>query len=380
MSHVFLYEYVTGGGTFSAQSPDVPAGSLLQEGTAMIHSLAEDFLRVPGVQVSLLHDTRLPSLRLASDIPPPVKSDTSHTSPKRKRGNGLRPSLARRACVISGRERYNIVDIGDAQAERRAIHDLADQADWTVLIAPEFDGILLDRCRWVESAGARLLSPPSTFVELTADKNRTAEQLRQHGIPMPKDTTVHSGQRLPSDFPYPAVVKPCDGAGSLGVQLVVDNSSNYEIAFDAQTTRLEEFRHGTPASVAVLCGPCEAVALPACSQRVSKDGRFRYLGGHGPLTKALSQRAQRLGLAAVEALPPAVGHVGVDLVLGDDINGRDDVVIEVNPRLTTSYVGLRAMCRTNLAAAMMAVARGDAAELSFSEQTVEFDADGQVRV
>jgi len=341
LSYVFLYEYVTGGGTFSARSLDVPSGSLLREGTAMIRSLAEDFSRVPGVHVSVLQDVRLPRLSLASD---------------------------------------NIVEIDDAESERRAIRDLSQQADWTVLIAPEFDDILLDRCRWAESTGARLLSPPSPFVELASNKDRTAEQLRQHGIAVPRAVTLQPGQRLPDDFPYPAVLKPCDGAGSVGVQLVPDSSAEFDIAFDSQLARLEEFRRGTPASVAVLCGPREPVVLPACSQRISDDGRFCYLGGRTPLEESLSQRAQRLGLRAIEAMPPAFGYVGVDLVLGDDPTGKDDVVIEVNPRLTTSYVGLRALCRTNLAAAMMAIARGDQAELSFFHQPVEFDADGQVRV
>lgn len=338
MSRVFLYEYITGGGTFSARSPDTPSGSLLREGTAMIRSLAEDFSRLPGVRVSLLHDVRLPGMNLASD---------------------------------------DVVEVADADAERRAVLDQSQQADWTVLIAPEFDGILLERCRWAEAAGARLLSPPSSFVQLASNKDRTAEQLRQHGLPVPTATILHPGQPLPETFPYPAVVKPCDGAGSVGVHLVASSSAGYEIPADDQTTRLEEFRRGTPASVAVLCGPREKLALPACSQRISNDGRFRYLGGRTPLEEALSKRAQRLALAAVDALPPAVGYVGVDLILGDDPNGRVDVVIEVNPRLTTSYVGLRALCRKNLAAAMMAVAQSDPAELSFSEQTVEFDADGR---
>jgi hypothetical protein len=68
----------------------------------------------------------------------------------------------------------------------------------------------------------------------------------------------------------------------------------------------------------------------------------------------------------------------VDLVLGDDPAGREDVVIEVNPRLTTSYVGLRAAARTNLAGAMLAVAQGNLVELPFSPARVEFTADGTV--
>ena len=65
-------------------------------------------------------------------------------------------------------------------------------------------------------------------------------------------------------------------------------------------------------------------------------------------------------------------------MLGDEPSGADDVVIEINPRLTTSYVGLRAATDGNLAAAMLAVAQGQATSLSFRPDRIEFDSDGTV--
>ena len=53
----------------------------------------------------------------------------------------------------------------------------------------------------------------------------------------------------------------------------------------------------------------------------------------------------RAAAATLGALPGLRGHVGVDLVVAPD----RCVVIEVNPRLTTSYVGLRRALRANLA-------------------------------
>ena len=78
---------------------------------------------------------------------------------------------------------------------------------------------------------------------------------------------------------------------------------------------------------------------------MSDDGRFVYLGGSLPLPHALASRATRLAQQAVAALPDPLGYVGVDLVLGADADGADDYVIEINPRLTTSYIGLRAAAR-----------------------------------
>jgi predicted ATP-grasp superfamily ATP-dependent carboligase len=85
-----------------------------------------------------------------------------------------------------------------------------------------------------------------------------------------------------------------------------------------------------------------------------------------------------MGLAAVAALPLSQGYVGVDLVLGQAEDGSGDRVIEVNPRLTTSYVGLRALARANLAAAMLAVAAGERPDLCFGSEPVEFTTDGRI--
>jgi hypothetical protein len=179
---------------------------------------------------------------------------------------------------------------------------------------------------------------------------------------------------------YPAVLKPRDGAGSKDVRLIADAKAAERLQRgDLSQCRLERFYPGIAASVAVLCGPAGLFPLPACRQRLSDDGQFRYLGGACLLESALAERATSLAIRAVRSLPDPLGYIGVDLVLGGDANGRDDVVIEINPRLTTSYVGLRAVATSNLAAAMLAIAEGQRPCLSFSRQAIEFDADGAVR-
>jgi predicted ATP-grasp superfamily ATP-dependent carboligase len=132
-----------------------------------------------------------------------------------------------------------------------------------------------------------------------------------------------------------------------------------------------------PASVAFLCGPGVACPLAPCEQRLSHDGRFTYLGGRLPLAPELADRAVGLGRRALGALPSALGYVGIDLVLGADPAGAADYVIEVNPRLTTSYVGLRAASQSNLAAAMLASAQGEASDLVFAPFPLNFDANGR---
>jgi len=118
--------------------------------------------------------------------------------------------------------------------------------------------------------------------------------------------------------------------------------------------------------------------LAPCKQRISEDGRLRYLGGELPLAAGLAERSVALAERALAALPETSGYVGVDLVLGRDPNGGEDFVIEVNPRLTTSYVGLRAATETNLAEAVWRIAQGEAVPIDFSTRPLEFDCDGNV--
>ena len=143
---------------------------------------------------------------------------------------------------------------------------------------------------------------------------------------------------------------------------------------------VQEFVPGTAASVAVLVGPAGTVALAPAAQRLSGDGRFRYLGGTLPLPGPLAERAAALARRAVAAVPGLRGYVGVDLVLGEADDGRGDMVIEINPRVTTSYIGLRALAAGNLAAAMLQVVRGEpVGPLRWRRGRVTFTAGGLVR-
>ncbi len=331
---IFVYEFVTGGGFVGNE--DMPPASLLEEGAAMLTALAEDFARLPNTSVCILRDHRF-----------------------------ALPQLDCTAYEIDSRD-----------AERKFFFKLAAQSDWTVVIAPEFDGLLEQRACWVREAGGRLLGPVPETIALAADKHRLASYLAAAGVSVPEGQFIGRGTQFPGEFGFPAVLKPNDGAGSLNVRLVrsADEARMIgELPFDA---RLEMFIAGTPCSAAVLCGPKQHLALAACRQHLSDDERFHYLGGSLPLPQPLADRARRLAVAAVETLPGALGYVGVDLVLGD--TESRDTVIEVNPRLTTSYVGLRAACQQNLAGAMLDIAGGRKVDLRFDGRHLEFNPSGQV--
>lgn len=327
---IFIYEFVTGGGWWSI-SEQPPKGSLLREGNAMAAALAEDFARIGEIRT--LHDVRIQNQRL---------TDWS-------------------------------LNVASTAEERRRFEELVRWADATVMIAPEFNRHLQTRCEWVERAGGRLLSPDSRFVALAADKQATVERLAASRVPVPPGCLVSDGQGPPVFFRFPAVIKPRDGAGSMGVRWVANWDEALPTMEPGREYRLEEFQPGQAASVAVIAGPGRRLILPTCRQRLSTDGRFQYLGGETPLAEPLDRRAATLAYAVANSFPPTTGYFGIDLVLGDDESGARDCVIEVNPRLTTSYLGLRRKARGNLAEAMWRTAGGDRIELSFDFEPLQFD-------
>ena len=133
------------------------------------------------------------------------------------------------------------------------------------------------------------------------------------------------------------------------------------------------------ACLLALCGCGEPELLLPCWQRVAPP-TFESRGGEIMRETEMIHRARQLARTALAALPATRGFVGLDLILGPDPNGCDDVVIEVNPRLTTSYVGLRRQAVENLGEAMWRRAMAQPSRLSFRSTPLQFDADGTVRL
>jgi predicted ATP-grasp superfamily ATP-dependent carboligase len=178
------------------------------------------------------------------------------------------------------------------------------------------------------------------------------------------------------------VLKPCDGAGSQATFLVQDaeqlDTALRQAKVEGYSGKLmaQAYVAGRAASISFLTGPGTCVPLAPAAQHLSEDGRFRYLGGTMPLPAALAERAVRLGRRAIDAVAGWHGYVGVDLVLGQADDGSGDYAIEINPRLTTSYVGLRRLARDNLALAMLRVALGqDAGPLRWRSEVLCFGLD-----
>jgi predicted ATP-grasp superfamily ATP-dependent carboligase len=253
--------------------------------------------------------------------------------------------------------------------------DLAGSADGTLVIAPEMNGVLLERAVQVEEAGGLLLGPTSAAIALTGDKDRLGQWWHSRGIPTP---ALACWKGDVQSVRFPAVLKPRDGAGSTATFLLRRPEDLTACLAQARTEGhrgdfvVQDFVPGQPASVTFLLGPAATISLVPAAQHLSDNGRFRYEGGSLPLPASHAERAVALGRRAISEIQGLRGYVGVDLVLGAAADGSQDYAIEINPRLTTSYIGLRMLAETNLAEAIVGVLRGERPELRWRTQPVAF--------
>ena len=140
---------------------------------------------------------------------------------------------------------------------------------------------------------------------------------------------------------------------------------------------LQKFVRGTHASVSLVAdGRQRAVALAVNGQTIRGSHSFSYRGGETPLRHRHAARAADLAVAACQAIPGLRGYVGVDVVLSE----AGAVVIEINPRLTTAYVGLRQVVEQNVAALIVDACAGALPRPLHPRRRVRFTAAGRVRV
>nr|AAY89269.1 Orf1 [uncultured bacterium BAC10-10] len=320
---ILVHEFVSGGGLVG----QVVQPSLLREGRAMLTALVSDLAAIPGHRIVTTTDPRFPLI-----VP-------------------------------------DAVEVVAFRASAATFRALIRSADAVWLVAPETGGCLARLSARVERSGVRLLGSTSSAIRRASDKAALPSRLARIGIAHPTTRIGAVGgprgllRGIARDLGYPIVVKPARGAGCDGVWLA-RNARELGHAVDQirqdhglGVAVFQRYVPGTPASVALLADGKRALALSVNGQRISRTGPFSYRGGITPLAHPLSKQAAQAAVRACESIAGLRGYVGVDLVL----TRTEAVVIEVNPRLTTAYLGVRAALAGsghNVAAMALAACRG----------------------
>jgi predicted ATP-grasp superfamily ATP-dependent carboligase len=220
---------------------------------------------------------------------------------------------------------------------------LLKRCDAVLIIAPETAGILAALTEQAEKAGLTVLGSNSKAVTIAGNKASCHRVFLKAQLSTPETHAVRfaSVSRAAKQMNYPFVIKPVDGIGSEGVCLV-EHSSDLDAALTMirRTTScdrvvFQSFMPGTHVSVSLLATGDRCLPLSLNLQLIETGLPFRYLGSQVPFAHPAGVRGVELACSAVAAIPGLNGYIGVDLILSED----SACLIEVNPRLTTSYIG-----------------------------------------
>ena len=345
---VAVLEYLCGGGLSHSATPMATLRALFAEGMGMLAAITSDLTKCQ-IEVTTVLDRK---------VLEPAESQPygAHFSP-----------LA---------EQVNIVFLktNDWLSEWLSV---AGSVDVTLVIAPEIDNELLRVVEHFRAAGCDVQVSSSSFITKTSDKAVFSRSL--------PTTVTHPKTWLVSELLNQAnvvtnldgetssrtngwVLKSRDGAGCCGMSWyssVAEVTNAIGIRDDVRNSPdrwiLQPWLTGEHASLAVLCdSSCSFTLLGACSQRIDRSEHVTYLGGSGPILrhdyKILEEFVERI----LSGLSGANGWIGVDFLYPARCVGSirldDLVVMEVNPRLTTSYLAYRQWYGPELALGVLGLA------------------------
>ena len=273
------------------------------------------------------------------------------------------------------------------------LDSLISSVDAVWLVAPETGRCLERLTARAERRGVALLGSGSAAIRQASDKAALSRLLARHGVPHPTTRVIDPSRHgwkadlrtAARELGYPLVVKPARGAGCEGVSLARDaRELGQAVAWARQTNEvgrlvLQRYIRGVAASVSLLADGRRAVVLTTNGQSIRaragiRSRPFAYLGGMTPLDHPLSRRAGELAVRVCESIPGLRGYVGVDLML----TNSEAFVVEVNPRLTTAYLGVRAALDQNIAAMALAACAGIVPEPAPAQRSVRFTASGRI--
>jgi predicted ATP-grasp superfamily ATP-dependent carboligase len=325
---IFVYEHVTGGGMAGQELPS----SLTREADLMVQALVRDLLALPGITLLASRDPRLAPLP------------------------GTEPVTLRQ-----GETAFELFGRGLEAAD----------AVWPT--APETDGLLEELARMTLERQRSLLGCRPEAVRLTSSKYLTAHHLRDAGVPVVP--TFRSGDPLPMR-PGQWMLKPDDGAGCEGARRVADRAAAQRALDETAGLVAQPWLEGEPMSLSLLCSGGGARVLSVNRQRMRFAAEQPVL--EALQVNALPVHAQTHGLLAeriAASVPGLWGCVGVDVLA----TAHSPVVLEINPRLTTSFSALRQATGLNAPAMVLALLRGEAPSVG-PEQPIDVAVDVPLEV
>ena len=220
-----------------------------------------------------------------------------------------------------------------------ALEKISKECDAGLVIAP--DEILGDLTQLVEENTFNL-GCPSHAVRLCADKLECTRVFEKENIPVPE--TKGSGE-YNGDY----VIKPRFGCASEGIHK--SSAGILKEGFIAT-----KFIKGEHLSASIITGRTQ-LALTVNRQLIEINDEISYEGGIVPYYCDRNDEIIAVAKKTAKVLG-CRGYAGVDIVLGDE-----PYVVDVNPRPTTSIIGISRVMEEEIADLMLRAGFGELPDL-----------------
>ena len=320
--NLLIVEYVSGGG-YAHQKL---SGNILSEAYGMLRSIISDS-KILGNNITTLIDSRLQLFN------PPLEAD-------------------------------NIVTVSSPEEFCMQVKELSGVVDAVYVIAPEFNRILEKLVETIATSGGLSLNCEVDAIKRSSNKITIYETVKRIGLKSPETVTLNIHEkignirRIIKELEYPLIFKPLDCVGCGGLSIVKDVEDIEDAVKKVAKESTDDFFiaqnlvKGKAVSVNVISTGDKTLPVTLNRQFVKlepPDKQSGYIGGCVPFDHKLKKKALNAAERVVEAIKGLKGYVGVDMVLTEE----EPIIIEVNPRLTTSYIGLNRAINFNPAEALV---------------------------
>lgn len=312
---ILVFEFITGGGFSQQELPE----SLAKEGLLMLKALLDELAPLAGIQITVVLDWRIKNLKLPKNSKAVVVSNDQ--------------------CI------YDLLP------------KLIEDADLVWPVAPEMDEALQKVTDLAEQKSKILLNSSSRAIAICSDKLVTIQCLSKQKI-----ATVEGIQldQFAQEFAAPWVIKPKDGAGCLNSYFAADRKEFIRIANQIESKSdylIQPYIKGDSLSLSCLFKQGKAWLLCCNRQLISIDnGKFELDACTVNITAENHNIYQELMSCIAKAIPGLYGYAGIDIIQSEQ---GQPMVLEINPRLTTSYAGINQAIGFNVAKAVVEMSEID---------------------
>ncbi|MDW3094952.1 MAG: ATP-grasp domain-containing protein [Gammaproteobacteria bacterium] len=295
-----MTEFITGGGF--ANHP-LPQG-LKQEGMLMLSSVLRDCSNIKDLQLTTCLDSRF-TIDNSNVVIHTVESSTDYI---------------------------------------KQVSYLAAGSDYTWVIAPESSGILESIVTQLNYDGVSTINCDAESIRITGDKIKCTSFLLNVGIPSAVNLSVEEA----NIFTSKTVIKNRFGVGCEGLKICDSGASALEYIDDFNQWVVQPYIFGEHLSLSLLCSSGQAKIL-ACNKQIFSGELEPKLEACLVNALPIDKQMETLANKIATAFPGLASYVGVDIIASDD----GYVVIDINPRLTSSYAGLSEVLNINPAEVCM---------------------------